>query len=262
MKKLLSLALVLSATCGIYAQRQDVTVVEGVDKVVISTNKFKNRVQTKAVKDNWNMEYPFIGSAGRDQDACWSFTAIKDMYWGWNFNYDGKGYLKNCFEVGVANVFGVSVSPFTCGPSFNVGLGFGMRRYLVQSGYRFDRVSNNLVIEPDYGLDIDKSRMDSWTFHLPIMVTQKVYKDLAVSAGAWINFNTYVRGETQYYDGDVRFKEEYKGFNQRFCTVDVVLAAGLKNGIAFYSRFSPMSLFTDGRGPKCKSASIGVMLNF
>lgn len=261
MRKLLSLTLALSAACGIWAQNQEVTVIEGVDKLVVSTGKYRNVGQVND-RENWNVEYPFIGTLEKHGEPMYTFTCIKDAYWGWNFNYDGKGHLKNCFEVGVANVAGVSVSPFEVGPSFSVGLGFGMRRYLAQTGYRFDRVSNNVVIIGAEGIDVRKSRLDSWAFHLPIMVTQKVYQDLQVSVGAWINFNTYVHGETQYYRGDVRYTEKYKGFNQRFCTVDPVLAVGLKNGIAFYSRFSPMSLFTDGHGPECKSASIGLMVNF
>ena len=249
------------AAMGICVQSQEVTVIEEVNKVSVSTGKTAGN-DRNIEKTDWDIDYPFVGTLGRGGKSIYTFTSLKDIYWGWNFNYDGKGHLKNCFEVGVASVAGVSVSPFKKGPSFSAGIGFGMRRYLVQPGYRFDRVANNVVIVPAGPVEIDKSRLDSWTFHLPVMVTQKVYKDLQVSAGAWINFNTYVKGETQYYLGDVRYKEQYKGFNQRFCTVDVVLAAGLKNGIAFYSRFSPMSLFTDGRGPECKSASIGLMLNF
>lgn len=262
MKKLLSVAIALSASTGLWAQNQDVTVIEGVDKVVVSTGKYRN-VASADSRDSWNVEYPFIGTLEKKGDVCYTFTSLKDMYWGWNFNFDGKGHLKNCFEVGVASVMGISISPFEKGPSFSAGLGFGMRRYLVQPGYRFDRKDNNVLIEaagPD--MDVDKSRLDSWTFHVPVMVTQKIYQDLQVSAGAWFNFNTYVKGMTQYYSDGIRFTEHYKGFNQRFFTVDPVVAVGLKNGIAFYSRFSLMSLFTDGQGPECKSASIGLFLNF
>ena len=260
MKKFLILTLALSLFGGFYSRAQDVTVIEGVDKVVVSSKKGEHVVMENQGNVDWKMQYPFLGGS----DSFYSFKSIKDIYWGWDFNYGEKGNIKNCFEVGVANVVGVAIKPWKCGPSFNIGLGFGMRRYLAKDGMRFDRLDNNLMILTANGLDIDKSRVDSWTFHLPIMITQNIYKKLAVSAGAWLNFNTYVKGETQYWHSgqDVRYKEYYKGFNHRFFTVDLVAVVGLRNGIGFYGRWSPMSLFNDGRGPEFKTATMGVMLNF
>lgn len=218
-------------------------------------------------RDNWGMKFPVAPAESEDKkssgsDVC-SLTGLKDIYWGWNFNYDSKNGIKNCFEVGVAHVVGFDIAPFAKGPSFSVGLGFGMRRYLVQEGLRFDNVDNDLVIKSAaLHQNMDKNRVDSWTFHVPVMVTQKLYRGIAVSVGAWINFNTYVKGESQYYIDNIRYKEHYKGFNQRFCTVDLVGALGVKNGIAVYGRWSPMTLFSEGRGPEFRSASLGVMLNF
>lgn len=259
MKK--SILMVLAVMLGGFfsGRAQNVTVMEDVTEIVVSTDSPRT---TLSSGNQWKAECPFLCSPAGDNSRFY-YTGLKDIYWGWNFNYDEKNGIKNCFEVGVGEVVGLTYAPFAEGPTFNVGLGFGMRRYLVQDGLAFNRFDNCLFIEKvDEGMSIDKSRLDSWTFHLPVMVTQKIYKHLAVSAGAWLNFNTYVKGETQYYWNDVRYKEQYKGFNQRFFTVDIVAAIGIKNGISFYGRWSPMTLFSSNRGPSFRSASMGVMLNF
>lgn len=266
MKKLLIITLSVLAAAGVSAQRSEMpVVVDGVERLVITTGKNHptSRERSECVKEkSWDVEYPFASCDGGDK-CCKFVTGIKDLYWGWNFNYGTKGNVKNCFEVGVANVIGLSLPTCKRGPTVNVGLGFGMRRYLARDGYRFDRMKNVLLVEPVVpGFEVDKSRVDSWTFHVPVMITQNIYKKLAISAGAWLNFNTYVKGETQYYVDNIRYKEHYKGFNQRFFTVDVVAVIGIKNGIGFYGRWSPMSLFDNGYGPEFKSASMGVMLNF
>ena len=263
MKRLLSFTLSVMAAGLIWAESPEITVIEGVDKLVVSSKTEAPKITQGTAGTKWGMEYPFVGTVeNKGEESCCYLTGIKDIYWGWNFNYGKKGNIKNCFEVGVANVVGIGIAPFKKGPSFNIGLGFGMRRYLARDGYRFDREDNILTIPYGHRLDVTKSRLDSWTFHVPVMITQDIYKKLAVSVGAWLNFNTYVKGETQYFKNDVRYTEYYKGFNQRFFTVDIVAVVGLKNGIGFYGRVSPMSLFNNGYGPKFKSASMGVMLNF
>ena len=283
MSKVLFLTLLVPLALGALGQRPETSQgIDGMDNLII-TSKYNTPTDLAFTSENENprintvnsdnsisggksciFEYPFsIGNENSTINACCkNVTVLKDLYWGWNFNFDHKNGIKNCFEVGVGEVFGYTFSPWKQGPSIDVGLGFGMRRYLVQNGKRFEGVDNVLKIENAYGMDIYKSRVDSWTFHIPVMFTQKIYKQLAVSAGAWINFNTYVKGETQYYVGNIRYKEQYKGFNQRFCTVDVVAVVGIKNGIGFYGRWSPMSLFEENRGPEFRSVSMGVMLNF
>ena len=282
MKQILSLALLLLTFGGVYAQTPGVAKeIDGVEKLIITTrkntttivadreNEKSNFVYVAAVDDEvngdaWSFDHPICSPfRHRSAHGCKNFTALKDIYWGWDFNYDHKNGVKNCFEVGVGEVFGLSFAPFKKGPSFDVGIGFGMRRYRAQDGLQYTVRDNNLYLVPvAEGTVVDRSRFDSWTFHIPVMVTQKLYKDLALSVGAWINFNTYVRGETRYYVDNIRYREQYKGLNQRFCTVDLVGVIGLKNGIGFYGRWSPMSLFKDGRGPEFKTASMGVMLNF
>lgn len=281
MKKLLILTFLAPIAVALHGQRQEVTkVIDDVDNLIISTTPTtttiiaeseesdNNLVYQIAVKDagfgnmDFILDYPMASLRGKNPKSICELTCLKDLYWGWNFNYNNTDNVKNCFEVGVGEVFGLNISPFRNGPSFNVGVGFGMRRYLAADGYRYDVTENNILVIPFHNGNVIKSRLDSWTFHVPVMISQKIYKKLAISVGAWLNFNTYARGETQYYIGDVKFKEEYKGLSQRFFTVDAVAVIGIKDGIGVYTRWSPMSLFTDGRGPNLQSASLGVMLNF
>lgn len=282
MKRNILIGLTLIFFLSGFAQIQEVTkVLENVDNLVITTNKnvttivaerdgdennfiYQVAVGTKEAPATWFFDYPFFShKQSKEKKSVCEFAVLKDIYWGWDFNYGKKGNVKNCFEVGVGEVVGVTFSPFRKGPSFNVGLGFGMRRLLARNGYQFFSEHNNLMIVPaGQEIEIEKSRTDSWTFSVPVMISQNIYRHFAISVGAWINFNTYVRGETEYLYDSFKYKETYKNLNQRFCTVDLVGVIGIKNGIGVYGRWCPMSLFDDGRGPEFKTASLGVMINF
>lgn len=281
MKKFYFLATSLLLSLTSVAQRPNVEkVVEGVDNLVItSKNNTMTVISDANGNDNvmiyqvttgdsnspsWQFDCPFVDQKPSGNASCSKYvTAIKDLYWGWDFNYDKKNGVRNCFEVGVGQVIGLSCSPIKNGPDFSIGLGFGMRRLLVKDGYRFDLIDNNLILSPVPANEkVDLSRVDSWTFHVPVMITQKIVKRLSIGVGAWLNFNTYMKGVTQIVEDDVRYKTYYKGFNQRFFTVDLVGVIGIKDGIGVYGRWCPMTMFTDGRGPEFKTASLGVMLNF
>ena len=219
--------------------------------------------------DKWVMELPFMkehpDKTDKDQPVHHKrvITGMKNVYWGWIFNYDGKSAVGNCFELGVADFIGVEWSPWRNGPSFEAGIGFGMRRYLAPEGTVFIRQGDTFTsVRADNRTAVDHSRWDMITFHVPLMVNQRIWKKLGISAGAWINFNTYSVANSQWRCDGIRYRETVKGIQQELITVDLMAGIGLKGSIAVYARWSPMNVMKQPYGPEFKSWSIGASLDF
>jgi len=190
--------------------------------------------------------------------------AVRNIYWGWNFAYDGKTGLKNCFEVGVAEVIGASWKPWRRGPEFSVGIGFGMKRFRTADDLLFAKDGDRLTIIP---ADLDechdaKAHWDIWAFHLPLMLTQNITGDFAVAIGATVNFNTYSKAWSSYLADGVRHTTTFKGLQQRLLTIEPTAIIGFREAIAFYAKWNPMPVMQCGNGPRFKSWSMGVTLNF
>lgn len=50
-----------------------------------------------------------------------NLTVLRNIYWGWDFAYDGKAGLRNSFEVGVAEIVSVEWQPWRNGPDSGSG---------------------------------------------------------------------------------------------------------------------------------------------
>lgn len=223
--------------------------------------------------DKLVMELPFTKIRTRTEAAgttsskpAWHkriITVVKDIYWGWTFNYDGKAGIENSFEVGVAQLIAIEWQPWQRGPRFNVGAGFGMRRYLAGKGCIFAKEGDRLLSRPvDEDSHLDHSRWDVCTFHIPFRITQNIYKHFGISAGAIVNFNTYGKVSSRWEQDGVRYTETIKGLQQRLLTVDLIGIIGLTEWIGAYVRWSPMNVMRHYYGPEFKSWSIGAIVNF
>ncbi len=190
-------------------------------------------------------------------------TACRNIYWGWNFAYNGKSGLKNSFEVGVAEIIAMDWKPWRQGPDFRVGFGFGMKRFLAADNLLFGKNGDRLVLLPAMPDAHDvKAHWDVWTFHLPLMASKKICGPLGVAFGAIVNFNTYSKAWSQQEFEGVRYRETFKGLQQKLLTVELVGIIGLSEGIGIYAKWNPVPVMRPGFGPEFKSWSLGVSLNF
>ena len=98
--------------------------------------------------------------------------------------------------------------------------------------------------------------------HVPLTFTQMLSRKAYITAGAWLNLNTYVSASTDYTIGDVRTQQTFKDLHQRILTTDIVVAAGARGICGVYARYCPQSLFRKGWGPDFKSVSVGLIFNF
>lgn len=304
MKKQVLIALVLSTAPSLIAQHvgptDTVKIIEKASEVVITrrdnntyihaiipdeqgtsfqTYDYKVTVNerpdstTEKIAENIFSGLPFVNDKKKKQPEASNnafksqryITGIRNIYWGWNFAYDGKEGLKNSFEVGVAEVIAIDWKPWRNGPDFRVGLGFGMKRFLAADNLTFGKQGDRLVlqpIEPD-AHDV-KGRWDVWSFHLPLMMKQQIYQNLEVAFGTLVNFNTYSKAWSQQEIDGVRYRTKFKGLQQRLMTCELIGIIGLGGdfGFGFYAKWNPVPVMKSCFGPEFRTWSMGVSLNF
>lgn len=217
--------------------------------------------------DDWGMDLPFMKTGCGDCEdrngqhrMTRYITGMRHIYWGWRFNYGDKGNFKNCFETGIRDVLGVSWK--YRGAELEIGVGFSIRRYLASDGFCYSKEGDKLILDNlADGLRCDKSRLDVASFLVPVLYNQRLGRDFGFTIGGVMNFNSYAKAVTEVYDGDLKYKTEYKGLQQRLFTVEALASVNVC-GVGIYASWSPMKMFDTKFGPAVKSWSIGVDLSF
>lgn len=232
-------------------------------EVEVSEN---DTVPSCELPDLWGVDLPFFSKkvpSSIDRVSTKvnrSIVGFEHLYWGWRFNYNDKGKVKNGFEIGVRNLIGVSWQRGEHSTSFSIGAGFGMMRILAQDGFAYSKMGDAVTLDPvAEGVKVDKSRLDVWRFHIPVLVKIPIGKECKFSLGGVVDFNTYAKAVTQLYEGDIRNKTIYKGFQQNMLTADLFASFSI-GGFGVYATWSPFDMFRNGYGPELKGWSIGVDL--
>lgn len=214
--------------------------------------------------DAWNFDYPFMPEI--EEDAARpsrrlrrSIVAMRHLYWGWRFNYGDKGLVKNCFEVGWKEIIGVSFSRGRDLPSVSTGLGLGAQLYHAREGYMYEPAEGRVrfVAAPE-GADVH-SCLGVMTFHVPVMLTQKIGKYVDFTLAGILNFNTWAVVDNRVKYKDTVHKARYRGLHQNLFTADLFASIGI-GGFGIYAAWSPMKLFNAPYGPEVKGWSIGLNL--
>lgn len=226
----------------------------------------------------WNLNLPIIGdtrlhSSPQEREAyrkayphgpATTTTAMSGLYWGWHFGYGGgSNQLDNGMEVGFLSVLGQQWRLGRHGTSFHIGVGVGASRYHARAGRMLYNANDRLSQESVDGIfDMKKAKLEVFTFHVPLTLTQKIAGDFALSAGAVINFNTYGRVTDEWKAGHYTNKATMLSVRQRLLTADLIANLGFTDSFGIYARWSPVSIFTDAHGPVFRSWSLGASFNF
>ena len=166
------------------------------------------------------------------------------------------------FEVGTLYVVGAKYTPWKRGPQFSIGAGIGYKRFSTHKDTDrifFRGADGRIDVKPSPHNTTDQtSSVDIMHLDIPFMITQPIYKDWGFSVGAVASFNTYLIGSTKYKV----LGENGLGLGQRPVTVDFIASVGYIGGVSIYAKYSPMSVFKDGMGPKFKTLSLGFIIDF
>ena len=201
---------------------------------------YQYRMQAEQQPDSTiNLNLPFLGPTGTQPERK----------------------RKSYFDVDIEAYVGTSIP--TGSTPVQASFEFGRAQYAVGAGMRFDAERQHLVLVPrEEGSRDCSSRLRVLRLHVPLTFTQMLSRKAYITAGAWLNLNTYVSASTDYTIGDVRTQQTFKDLHQRILTTDIVVAAGARGICGVYARYCPQSLFRKGWGPDFKSVSVGLIFNF
>lgn len=215
-----------------------------------------------SLKDpDWSPAFPFTSS--RRRHSVYKTTWFANTVVGASVPLSASAGMQASFEGGFMSVVAANWQPWRQGPTLSVGAGLLLKMFAVGDGMRFECDGRHLMLVPvgdgvrDYG-----SRLQMFSFTVPVTLRQNIYRLFGVTLGAVINFNSYAKAGTHYTTADnCRYDATFKGLHQRLVTVDLMAAAGYDD-VGVYVRYSPSRLFSDGWGPRMRSLSVGLILAF
>lgn len=186
---------------------------------------------------------------------------------GWNHvkgSQEFKDNIGHMVEFGILDLIGLRYNS-DFGLGFTLGFGLEARRIRLHTGGLMDKDENrNLIITPlpEGGHDVT-SRLRIFSLQFPLIMSQSFgqSRDFKIFAGGAMMVNTGMRIENSYKLGDVRHNDQITGFNRRKISFDV-LGGFSYDGLGWYVRWRPQSVFKSGYEPEITNFSTGVMLFF
>lgn len=227
----------------------------------------------------WNINIPFVdkkqtsGSKQKSKNykrAYFEFGILDDFEFGMGLvtatdqpspmdvNLGNAGW-----ELYMNNIFGWSYRPFNC-TELSLGFGLDWRNYRMKDDYRFVKEGASVTVAPyPDGADIDFSRIKVFSITLELMLNQRLFGNVWLSAGGVVNFNTHSSVKTRYSvpegEGMKPIKETGNNIGQRPVTFDLKAQLDI-DPIAFYVKYSPTTVLQKNKGPQFHSLSVGVAI--
>ncbi len=214
--------------------------------------------------DNWGMDLPFVKNKDmnvKDNHVRRYISCVRRIYWGWRFNYGGKGNVRNGWELSIPDFLALTWR--RRGAEFELGVGFSGSHYNAQDNFFYQKQGDKLILASvEEGLKVKETSLDIFTIQVPMLYNQRISKDFTFSIGAIANFNTYAVATTKKKNFDEEYhKITYKGLQQNLFTVDAYASISVCN-IGVFAKWSPMKVFKQQFGPDLKGFTIGVELSF
>ena len=263
----------------------DTLVLEKVDKVRIETRDTVQRIVINGVKDDPYFHYsqrisiPDTSAVRRKMPNLKDFNkvVIKGNDDGKTPKVEGSAHL----YVGMGTMTGAP-DGYSLWPAFEFGVGgtadwhpFGKKNVWSTGlllGFRTCHVKSNRYLAKDdmgvvsfvpYDAATQKkthSSLSIFSLQVPLLYTH--YFDAKckwmLSVGALVNFNVSTRANRYYTFNDEEYDVSTSGLGQRPVPIEPTVIFDAPYIPPLYCRYSPMTFFKDGRGPKMHQLSFGI----
>ncbi len=196
----------------------------------------------------------------------WGFCTITD---GVRFNdIDGVTIKAEKSNEFVLNFAETGIALYKDNLALCTGLGMSWKNlhfennsYLVETNdvTRFEPAPANITVK--------KARLRVYSLTIPLLLQWESrirnYHSIYISAGVVGGFNVFSSQKIKYNDVDGKSVKRIKGrgLNVSRIYYEFIGQVGF-DGFTIVAKYSPMSLFEHGKGPKVQTASIGLMLHF
>lgn len=227
---------------------------------------------------DWNFNIPFLNNNKKKVNnyrsyyrrARFSFNLLDDIQFGMGLvGATGESdatdiKMSNAgFEFFLNNIFHWKYAPVR-NTALKLGFGVDWRNYRMKGHTRFIKEGSTITTGnyPE-GADIEFSRLKVFSITLDLMLQQRLFGNVYLSAGPVVNFNTHGSLKTRYKIGEGEEREKVKetsnNIHQKAVTVDLKAELKIKP-LAFYFKYSPMNTLDTNYAPKFRSMSAGLLI--
>ncbi len=162
------------------------------------------------------------------------------------------------YELVIDHLIGMKFYPWQTGTAFSIGFGMTWRNYRMKGKTRFLKEDGNLILsEYPEGADIKFSRIKVFSLTVPLMVNQNLSRNIELSVGPVVNFNTHASLKTVYKMDGKTEKATDNNIHQNPVTIDLMANIQFKE-IGLYFKYSPTNVLNTEFGPKFTSMSAGL----
>ena len=289
MKKLLILALsLLIGGLGCYANTLQDTIIVVKNPNQVTIEKTRNSMSVKVEGRADNPDYYYLQKMEVDSTAA-VITEEKNADWDFTIPFIGKkkenrkSRMNLCvggFGFGLVNAIDapddmnvdmgasyelmwdnmLKLNYYVVPNTTSISMGFGMtwRNYRMTGRTRFIQKGDNLLLGsyPE-GAEIKFSRLKVFSLTVPFMINQSLGRNVVLSVGPVINFNTHASLKTRYALNGEKVKEKSNDIHHSKMTIDLMAKLRFKS-IGVYAKYSPSDVLNTDFGPKFRSFSTGI----
>jgi hypothetical protein len=148
------------------------------------------------------------------------------------------------------------------------GLGFSWSRFYLDNNTHLMEINNiTNVYDAPRDIHYEYSRLRIASINIPLLLewqpTFGTNHRFFLSAGVVGGINISASSKVKYTDvnGDTVKDEEYRGLNTAPLSLDYMAQVGYRN-MSVYAKYSPFSIFQDGKGPNVRAVSLGLFMHF
>ncbi|GHU57150.1 hypothetical protein FACS189411_09860 [Bacteroidia bacterium] len=143
------------------------------------------------------------------------------------------------------------------------GMGIRWSRYSLDGNEYFKEVDGITALQPaPEGMNYKSSKLNITSLTIPVLLEWQNRSNLFLSAGVVGVIKTASSSKVSYKDASTKKHTDKmdSGMNLRPVTMEFLVQAGY-DWIGVYAKYSPMSIFESGKGPKVFPVSIGLQLH-
>ena len=221
-------------------------------------------------KQEWNFDIPFIGNKNKKEKRRHNATLNTDILCDMQFGIglasateqaEGMNVkMANCgMEFTLNKLISCEYRPIK-NTAFEANFGVNWRNFRMKGENRFLKEDSQVTIAPyPDGSDINFSRLKIFSLTMELMLRQHITRELSISVGPVVNFNTHGSLKTRYKLDGKGYKLTSSNINQNAVTYDLKAQIAV-NSFGLYFKYSPVNVLDTSYGPKFHPMSAGILL--
>lgn len=271
----------LSDTVFTHKGNSQVTIIESAEGLTVKTEGLPGENTPRT----FTIDYPRDGVVKSKQSIKnpLKFNGLGDgqnnvmLLNGLHFGFCGLGghdrpdiQMGKSFEIGIENLILYQRKLANC-TALNIGMGINWRNYRITGTQTRFILDNGNITQGAYpeGCEGKYSHIKVFSLGFPITWYQTYpvsifgKTDMATSLGVILNWNSHASLSTRYNTPDgIRAEYFNEHLGQRKFSVDLYAAVKIASHTGLYFKYSPQTLFKQGRGPACRTFSTGITFLF